>query len=750
MGTTLVDHLALLDQAALVELLRRRPDVRREPVPRDLARLAERLQGLTSLAVAIHRLDRDTLEVGRAIAVLGEGATPEAVAGLLDADPALVGRPLDVLAGLGLAWPEGATLRLPEPLAAHWRAEVGAGEPIARLARSVLVDELKRVAEAQGLDVGGLRKAEVTQALHDAWHDPAALRRRLAALPATARTRLAELCGHGPGGPHAPSDDRVLLDAGLIVQEGRRGHLPREVVVAVWLDGVALRGFPDLPLAPDDAGRLASGAQAAAQEWLRLTTTVLDEAGMTPLPALKGGGIGKRERARLVKRLDLADDATACLVLDLAAEAGLLGPTAAGYAPTEDYAEWRESDASTRWARLVEAWFALEHAPGARTVEGKEVPPPEPVASIAGYLRRALLTAIGDRSVSACEAEIHWIFPWHDLDADELAALVAVTHHEAERLGVVVGDALSPLGRAVVAERDGGDLAAAVAAHLVDPTCEVVLQSDLTALVSGRPDVAVTRLLDDAARPESRGSATIHRFSPASIRTALDRGWDADELLAALRGLSERPVPQPLDYLVRDVARRHGEVRVRPAASCLVLDEALVEELVRARALRSLDLVRLAPTVLSTPADPATVLAALRSTGYHPVREDASGALLVERGEARLASVGERPVREIVTPEDLAARLREVGPTSAASTATAARIAELTPHLDPAEIDLLADALDEERQVTITYRNQSGSYSRRTITPYELHHRWITAWCHLRRGEREFTVTRIQEVHPPG
>ena len=472
---------------------------------------------------------------------------------------------------------------------------------------------------------------------------------------------------------------------------------------------------------------------------------MLDEAATVPLPALKGGGVGKRERAKLVKRLDLADDATACLVLDLAAEAGLLGRTATGYAPTEGYAAWRESDASQRWARLAECWFALEHCPGIRIVDGKEVPPPEPLVSTAGAVRRSLLAAIDDRSVRAAEAELAWFSPWHDLGAEELAVLADVIRREAELLGVVVGDSLSPLGRALVAERDGGDLAAAVAQDLVDPTCEVVLQSDLTALVSGRPDVAVTRLLDDAARPESRGSATIHRFSPASVRTAMDRGWDADGLLAALRGLSERPVPQPLEYLVHDVARRHGEVRVRPASSCLVLDEALAEELLHARALRSLGLVRLAPTVLSSPADTATVLEALRSAGHFPVREDATGALVVERSEARLASAAERPARDLVSPEVLAQHLREAGTNLVASTTTAARIAEFTPQLDPAEVDLLADALDEERPVAITYRNQGGSYTRRTITPYELNHRWITAWCHLR--ERR---ARVHSGEDPG
>ena len=97
----------------------------------------------------------------------------------------------------------------------------------------------------------------------------------------------------------------------------------------------------------------------------------------------------------------------------------------------------------------------------------------------------------------------------------------------------------------------------------------LVLQSDLTAVVSGQPSAAAARLLAAAAVPEARGVATTWRFSRASVRSALDAGWTAEELTAELAAVTDRALPQPLEYLIADVARRHGAVRVR-GARCVV------------------------------------------------------------------------------------------------------------------------------------------------------------------------------------
>ena len=67
---------------------------------------------------------------------------------------------------------------------------------------------------------------------------------------------------------------------------------------------------------------------------------------------------------------------------------------------------------------------------------------------------------------------------------------------------------------------------------------------------------------------ESSGGATVYRFTESSVRRALDAGRSASECHAFLAAVSRTAVPQPLTYLIDDVARRHGRLRVG-AASCL-------------------------------------------------------------------------------------------------------------------------------------------------------------------------------------
>lgn len=266
-----------------------------------------------------------------------------------------------------------------------------------------------------------------------------------------------------------------------------------------------------------------------------------------PLPGVDDGGDGRG--TKLLKRLDLPDDATTCLVLDAASAAGLLGSTEAGYAPTGVYEAWREEDAADRWASLARAWFAMDHVPSVREVDGKEVPPPRTVDTVAGAVRRALLTAAGDgASVTAVSAHAGRLCPLAPEQGDAGRRVAGASLTEATTLGVVVNDALSVLGRRLVASRDEErPLAAAVSGLLADAPREVIVQSDLTAVVSGRLTAAAARLLTEAAEAGSRGTATTWRFTLRSVRGALDRGWNVDGLLAALRELSDRPLPQPLE-----------------------------------------------------------------------------------------------------------------------------------------------------------------------------------------------------------
>ncbi|MDQ3826749.1 MAG: helicase-associated domain-containing protein, partial [Actinomycetota bacterium] len=232
--------------------------------------------------------------------------------------------------------------------------------------------------------------------------------------------------------------------------------------------------------------------------------------------------------------------------------------------------------------------------------------------------------------------EIDWFFPLHGYDAGQRASKVAAAVREAELLGVVASDALSELGEHLLARAGSGpedgldELARRCTALLPESPCNVILQSDLTAVISGQPSAALSRLLNDAAVSETHGAARTWRFTPASVRAVLDAGWSADDLLAELAAVTTRPVPQPLEYLIWDAARRHGEVRVRGMRSCVIADEPLVTEMLHTRSLAKLHFSRLATTVLSSPSALDDVLARLREAGLSPIAEDAQGVVIVE------------------------------------------------------------------------------------------------------------------------
>ena len=63
------------------------------------------------------------------------------------------------------------------------------------------------------------------------------------------------------------------------------------------------------------------------------------------------------------------------------------------------------------------------------------------------------------------------------------------------------------------------------------------------------------RLLADQ---ESRGGGGVYRFSPGSVRRAFNAGWSREDVQTWIEQHSRTGVPQPLAYLVDDVARRHG------------------------------------------------------------------------------------------------------------------------------------------------------------------------------------------------
>src|SRR5690606_17860760 len=281
---------------------------------------------------------------------------------------------------------------------------------------------------------------------------------------------------------------------------------------------------------------------------------------------------------------------------------------------------------------------------------------PELSRPAAPEFRRLTLQVLADAGPGGCPSAsevvdlVRWIRPRRA--AKSVVELVEWTLSEAAELGVTGLGALSDAGRALV---EGGDAAAALEPLLPEPVDHIVLQADLTAVAPGPLTRELAASLGRMADAESHGGATVYRFTPESVRRALDTGASADELHRTLESASTTPVPQPLTYLIDDVARRHGRLRAGAATAYLRCDdETTLDAILADPRCAALGLRRLAPTVIIARRPFRTLVDELRALGYEPVAESDDGGLLVEAPRAaRAPEAVPQPLGPAEPPPDL-------------------------------------------------------------------------------------------------
>lgn len=420
-----------------------------------------------------------------------------------------------------------------------------------------------------------------------------------------------------------------LAGAALVV--GYRGdwRLPTPVAAALDPDPRPA-GRPLDAVAPPPAGRTVSAALcrnaalAAIGDLLRGADDLL-EALAAGLGTLRSGGVGVRELRRLADATGSTPEDTAWLLeLLAAARLSVLDPDTSLWRPAAAARTWRRSDRHTQWEVLVAGWLGSGRAPMLGT------PPTESTGRAlaadrnrpdAPRLRASLLEAAlevdRERPGTVLDPAVVERQRWRSPRASaRTAAFTPALLAEAERLGLSGAGALTEAG-ALVAADDLDQAAAAVGTALPAPLTTVRLQGDLTAVAPGYLDPQVARRLAGLAEVEGDGAARIYRFTDASLHGALDGGATAAEIEAFLAGHSEDAIPQSLQYLIRDVARRHGLLTVGPAGAWLQSEDTdLLDVVVADPAMSGARLERLAPTVVVAGVGPSELHRALAAAGH--------------------------------------------------------------------------------------------------------------------------------------
>jgi len=635
----LAGWLKTLPGPELDQLLAARPDARPYQ-DYEISQLARWLAHPTSVAGAVQGLDLfglQLLEVCQALAEQGR-LTRTALAAAVG-DAATTAQVADGIAGLqrlALIWPKANALHLPDLSYVLPARPLALGAPLRLGLLRVEAADVRAMAARLGLGSVPTKK-EATDRLERHLGDPAALRATLAAAPKDARLLLEKVDGgiglvHNANGgyyggrrPSRPAEVEWLAQRALLLPADWTTTLevPREVARSLRGGRLVRRLDPERPpvaaTTPPPRSQVDQVAAGAATRLVDAAGALTDLIDIAPLARLKDGGVGVRELRRLGAALGY-DEAGVTGLLTLLGAAGLLDP---GERIELDarYDGWAAVPAAERYSALVRAWLGLRQPLSVTKPDGKLVPallavslsPPVRLP----VLRRSLLT--DHDGVAPSVQDLVRRVAWDDPSTLRSAAGVVVPEvvAEAEQLGLLAGRPVADLG---------------VGRWFPAPVEDLLLQADLTAIVPGPPSSSVRALLDGAADRESQGGAATWRFGPTSVRRALDGGTTAAELLDRLGALTRHGVPQALDYLIRDVERRHGRVRIG-AAGCYLrcADPALAQEVLSTRSLRRLELREVAPAVLVGALDPETALAALQAAGYAPVCENASGQAVLQR-----------------------------------------------------------------------------------------------------------------------
>jgi hypothetical protein len=652
------------DAAHLERLLELRPELAAPP-PADLVALVDRASSPRGVTAALVTLDRGAWQVLEAACLLGADVTLAGLATLLGAAEDVVAAPVRRLAERALLFERKAAWSLAPGVDAHpaLRTPARLGAPAATLLRAVTAPELERVAKRLALARDG-GKAGLVSRIAATLGDAQQLAAVLARAPQGASEALQRVAEHGPGIqlPYLPGalDERSpvgwLLNRALLVRrpDWYIAEVPREVALALR-GGKAFAEFvpssPPVRTAPADPEHVDAQATAASLRLVVDVGTLLDTWEERAPKLLKDGGVGIRDVRRCAQAIDRTER-VAAVVIELAARAGLVGMDGDPEmgAPTPRADDWRAMPVAGRWEVLVDAWLRTPSHPslaGETATNGKPIPPmlEHDAAHVAVARRRLVLTCMagierGDApDLASFDAAVEWAMPQLWTQGPAMPVMLvnwAVT--EAAMLGLAVNGSLSSIGRLVATDRLG-DATAALTGHTPVLARTVVIQADLTAVASGELEAPVRAELELLADVESKGAATVYRFSEASVRRGFDAGRSAPDIEGFLIAHAPKGVPQALRYLIGDVGRRHGSLRVGDAVSYVRSDDpALLAEACRARKLATLQLRTIAPTVAVSTAPVAKVIEALRAAGFLPAAEDASGAVLgahVARTRAR-------------------------------------------------------------------------------------------------------------------
>lgn len=718
---SLADELRARSDENLQALFTLRPDLL-SPLPTDITALAARASSAPSISRVLDLLNTWEIQVLEMIAVLPEPVTLAALNRIAGVE---VTAQYEKFQKLALIYMDEDEIRI-----------------------------LNSVRDALGPEPAALGPVGLG--------DPKRWQKKVDDAPAAARALLEKLIWGPPRGSvtdvkRPTATLSWLLENQLLTPiDNKTVALPREVGIYLRGNRVHKENF-DIP--PPYSGKtltqedIDSAAIGAVLEVLHHIEELLHFWAGEPAAALRSGGIGVREIKRASDELGL-EEKYLIFIAEIAFLSGFVAlHNEEEFIPTATFDIWRNKSLEERWVEVANNWLATSRVSGlvGKSERGYIAPlGPEIDRSAIAHIKRLTLLLYDKIAPNAVDIaglaeRIKWERPRKAFGSHQ--DFVHWIAREAQWLGFSGRNALTSFGSALL----HGATEIGMQALLPQEIDYVLIQADNTAIAPGPLHVELAREMSLIANIESKGGATVYRISEQSIRRALDNGRSSDDIKKFLMKISKTSLPQPLDYMITDMGKRYGKLRVGIGFSSYIRceDDAQVAAILADKKLAHLQLRQLSNHVLMTEGDTHEALDALVSAGYFPALEDREGVLIARKHERARAKSKPRPPRissDLATPSEelITAALRAL---RAGDKAASHRKREPIITGTPSEtMSTLSLAIKSKAMVAIGYADSDGGLSERVIEPIHLVGGILMAYDHGSDEVLRFSVSRISGV----
>lgn len=714
LASSFADELRLRSESDLAALFTLRPDLL-SPVPNDFSALAARANSTPSLVRALDSLNLWHYQIVEAACAVADSFKKSELVAVTSSETTFA---IEHLWQLGLIYKDGDKYRTPT--------------------------NLKLLIGDEPVGLGPIYPGKVDL-------------NKLKDVPKTSEAVLAKLTWGPPRGQITDIKKPgvaigwLLENNILIPMDSHTVALPREF-------GIKLRGgkvHKELSIkAPELAGKKIAQKQidlaaiANVSTVLRWCEELLHNLSDEPPTALRTGGIGIRDLKRIAEHIGV-DEACAGFIAELCYLGGLLVIDPDDQIlPTSAFDLWLTKDPEERWYALTVLWLESSRVAGliGKTTD-KNIAPlgPELDRAGVGLIKQTTLKVLLDNpeispDISSLQSIVKWFNPQRANND-----FIQWNIREAEWLGITGQGALSTYGKNLITSEE----ILGIEAALPKPVDHILIQADNSAVAPGPLTAELAAEMGTLADIESRGGATVYRFSESSIRRGLDHGKTGDQIKTFLTKISKTPMPQPLDYLIADIAKRHGRLRVGQAHSYIRCeDEGIVQQILHDKKCEHLRLRKIAPTVLVSEFELTEVISELREFGYLPAAENAGGVLLSQPNLRRAKSRPKPPriISDFTAPKDAVV----LSAVKAVKTGDRSRkVQPIVPGTSANEtLSLLNQYIEEQSSLMIAYADTNGGVINRIIQPVSISLGTLTARDHVTGELTQFRIPRITGVAP--